>query len=744
MSDSDRGSQRVGLGTFGAAVLTGWCALVAALPLAHVIQPGRWSSTSVLVVIAILASGLLVRWLTRRRPTWLRTLLTLLAQLAVLTLLLVQTSFALSASAGVLPNSLVFTEMAGALQRAGDHVRHGAAPLESTPDLAFAVALCVAVLALVLETLIVTARAPLAAGVVVAAVGITPSVIVPGDVNLVWFVLLALTLFLLLRLQVGRIRQDDTPRPRGGLTVLVGVAALVATVAIAPGVPVAATGFGGGAAMTLSPSLRLGEDLRRPAVSDVMTLITDADRAPYLRVVTLSTFDGEVWHPDDSDTNPLSAGFGPHSWGEDVESTEQRTSVRVIGLSSAWLPLPYPATEVRGLDGNWRVMTENRTVLSRRGDAAEQTYTVDSLIVEPTADQARLATASGSTAGEHLRALPPEMPPIIAQTAQEVTAGATNDYDRLLALQTWFRSSFRYSLDTPVDEGFDGTGVEAIAAFLEQRSGYCVHFAGAFAVMARSLDIPTRIVVGYLPGRESDDEQDGSPIYRVASDQLHSWPEVYFDQLGWVSFEPTATLGVPTRFAPATSPGSATGNITETPETNPDAPASNAPSQERRDQDAGASGSSARPALDPQPVMLGVLAVVLVLLVPTLVRTVRRLRRQYAAARGDAEAAWAELRDTLLDLGLDASSAESPRQRGERLVHAYRLDPEAMHVLVAAIERARFARPSARPNGHDDLTAALRTARQGLYTRTDLRDRMTATFAPRSLLGRRVTERATA
>jgi transglutaminase-like putative cysteine protease len=52
-----------------------------------------------------------------------------------------------------------------------------------------------------------------------------------------------------------------------------------------------------------------------------------------------------------------------------------------------------------------------------------------------------------------------------------------------------------------VQEGFDGQGVDAVAAFLQAKTGYCVHFAGAFALMARSLGMPTRIVVGFLPAR---------------------------------------------------------------------------------------------------------------------------------------------------------------------------------------------------------------------------------------------------
>jgi len=152
-----------------------------------------------------------------------------------------------------------------------------------------------------------------------------------------------------------------------------------------------------------------------------------------------------------------------------------------------------------------------------------------------------------------------ELPEVIGETAAGVTADATNDYDRLIALQSWFRSQFSYSLETPVDEGFDGTGADAVARFLDVKSGYCIHFAGAFALMAESLDMEVRIVVGYLPGALTETTRGDEAVYSVSSDQLHSWPEVLFPGVGWVPFEPTASLGVPTSFSAAATAGGGSG-----------------------------------------------------------------------------------------------------------------------------------------------------------------------------------------
>src|SRR5699024_11936560 len=100
----------------------------------------------------------------------------------------------------------------------------------------------------------------------------------------------------------------------------------------------------------------------------------------------------------------------------------------------------------------------------------------------------------GGIVWDQLRAetrLPSDTPSVIGRTAERVTAGAGSNYDRAVALQDWLRSSgeFAYSEVAPVAEGYDGTGVDVIRQFLDEKRGYCVHFACAIAVIGRELGI---------------------------------------------------------------------------------------------------------------------------------------------------------------------------------------------------------------------------------------------------------------
>jgi transglutaminase-like putative cysteine protease len=104
-----------------------------------------------------------------------------------------------------------------------------------------------------------------------------------------------------------------------------------------------------------------------------------------------------------------------------------------------------------------------------------------------------------------------------------------------VSLQDWFRENFEYSTDVPA-----GHGNDAIEHFLQIRKGYCEQFATTFAVMARTLGIPSRVAVGYTPGRLRADGW-----YSVVGRNSHAWPEIWFDSIGWVGFEPTPTRSIP-------------------------------------------------------------------------------------------------------------------------------------------------------------------------------------------------------
>ncbi|MBA3778279.1 MAG: DUF4129 domain-containing protein [Chloroflexi bacterium] len=78
------------------------------------------------------------------------------------------------------------------------------------------------------------------------------------------------------------------------------------------------------------------------------------------------------------------------------------------------------------------------------------------------------------------------------------------------------------------------TSERLVDCFLRTKIGYCEYFATAMVMLLRTQEIPARIVMGYLPGRQLD---DGS--WEVDRSAAHAWVEVYFPTHGWVRFDPT-------------------------------------------------------------------------------------------------------------------------------------------------------------------------------------------------------------
>jgi hypothetical protein len=133
---------------------------------------------------------------------------------------------------------------------------------------------------------------------------------------------------------------------------------------------------------------------------------------------------------------------------------------------------------------------------------------------------------------ERYLALPSTVPDRVRQLAKAITEGKTNQYDKAKAIEAYLRT-YPYDLEIPAPP----KGRDVADYFLfDLRKGYCDYYATAMVVLARASGIPARFVSGYAPG-----EYDAANArYIVRELHAHSWAEVYFPDIGWVEFEPTA------------------------------------------------------------------------------------------------------------------------------------------------------------------------------------------------------------
>jgi len=157
-------------------------------------------------------------------------------------------------------------------------------------------------------------------------------------------------------------------------------------------------------------------------------------------------------------------------------------------------------------------------------------YTVDSRLVTPSTSELKSETLVYPDWAKAYLQRPPD-DQRIGDLARAVTQNTKTVYEKAKAIETHLKVSYRYSLDvkpspgrSPIDDFLFG-----------QKTGYCEHFASAMVLMLRGLDIPSRLVTGFLHGEWN--EYGG--YYIVRQRDAHAWVEAYFPQSGWITFDPT-------------------------------------------------------------------------------------------------------------------------------------------------------------------------------------------------------------
>src|SRR3984957_13505027 len=157
-------------------------------------------------------------------------------------------------------------------------------------------------------------------------------------------------------------------------------------------------------------------------------------------------------------------------------------------------------------------------------------YEADSDISSPAAADLRQATGNPPQFSFSYLQLP-ALDLRIPQLARQITASASNNYDKAEALERYLLSHYSYTLQlqrAPLSD--------PIANFLfVRKQGHCEYFASSMAVMLRTLGIPSRVVNGF----RSDEFNDLTGNYVVRAKDAHSWVEAYFPAYGWQTFDPT-------------------------------------------------------------------------------------------------------------------------------------------------------------------------------------------------------------
>ncbi len=484
--------------------------------------------------------------------------------------------------------------------------------------------------------------------------------------------------------------------PAVGIGIVTTLAALTlpAFVPVATGLLDGGSGTGGrsgGGSITLAnPLVNLRRDLERNENIPVLDATSDTIDPSYLRMTVLDRFDGTSWIPGEREFPAKNRANGPIPDPDGITpqtpGTESTWRLRTADtFFTSWLPVPFPTRSLSITQGDWRYDGSTLDVaIADRFAPSGIEYSAVGFSPEFDAEQLNAADTAPAAIRSPMTRVP-SLDPQVTEIARTVTAGARTDYAKAILLQRWFRSEggFSYSLDPA-----PGAGMSQLVRFLTtDKSGYCEQFAASMAVMARSLGIPARVVVGFL-----QPEEIRLGEYRFTSSDLHAWPEIYFVGSGWVRFEPTpaARTGAPPSWTRADVPAPITPSASPTtalPE----------PTTARRQRETGAEAASGSSSAPIAVAVLVLAALILLLLLPNQVR--RSRRRQRLARRSDAreevESLWRELRASAVDLRIAWPDGRSVRTVSSMLKSRLRATPDDLQLLdtlVGLVERGRYGR----------------------------------------------------
>lgn len=721
-------SRRAGPVPAATPATAGLTVVLAATALSGVVEGVRWLVFVAVATAVVVTAAVLLRSVTLPGGRPLPVVAVTAGQIAALSCLLTAV-FTRSGLLVLLPTPTALEELRLGLRDAMAQVESGVPPVEATTEMLLLITMGLGLVAIAVDVIAVSARAPAATGLVLLCVFAVPASVSDGMLPWWTFVLGAGGFALLLAVDGQRRHlawrgESSAPSDNGAGPTATAVAGAALVLALVAGSTITFIGTigrlpgggsgansGGTTGVGLKPFTSLRGQLNRQGVLELFR-VRGLDRQAYLRALTLRKYSPrEGWVPDEMNGDGPVGENLPMPPGQNNEGQRATIQVESLRFRDPWLPVYGVPTGLTGMPGGYRYDTQSGTVFNDR-PRRPGTYTEQALFPEPSADQLRSARGPDSVDPEYLRL--DGVHPRVRGLALELTDDEATRFDKVLAISNHFtEGEFTYSEQTT-----QGGSGDALVDFLfKGKTGYCEQFASSMAVLLRTIGIPSRVAIGFTPGYESGTTRV------ITTEDAHAWVEVFFPGIGWTTFDPTPLANGRSITPPYVLSGQSSPNTGLLPDDETGASASPttsaATTTPNSDRDAGAAaqttgtnrGSWLRPfALT--VLVLGLLAGAIA--GPALVRGLRRRSRLRAVAEGGpgaATAAWRELLAESWDRGMAVQSTDTVRTAASKIARQHGLDEDGrrgLRTVVGAIERSWYGAGNRTESGPDSLDTALR------------------------------------
>lgn len=282
--------------------------------------------------------------------------------------------------------------------------------------------------------------------------------------------------------------------------------------------------------------------------------VTDAERDPGRYIVlnvaapgpdvwragTLDRWDGRAWRRSPEPvpgTPPRASPAYVRGLGDPFVGERFRQRITIRAPAAAVLVAAPAPTLVELDDGAVRPGVDG-TLFPRPVLGEGASYVVDSLRPQAGLSALRSRDPEGDDLPPMLGRLYLQLPAVSARVrtrAADITATAANAYDKTVALERWLAENT--TVRTKVSAVADGQDVVDAVVF-GGAPGSPARSATAMVVMLRSVGVPARLAVGFLPGRRSL-LGDG---FVVRANDSHTWVEAWFPEGGWQRFDPSGRI----------------------------------------------------------------------------------------------------------------------------------------------------------------------------------------------------------
>ncbi|QIX25405.1 transglutaminase domain-containing protein [Nocardioides sp. JQ2195] len=267
-----------------------------------------------------------------------------------------------------------------------------------------------------------------------------------------------------------------------------------------------------------------------------------------IRLATMDLYDGNVYSVSEGSAQFVHAGqeILPSEFSGSETPVDELT-FRIVGYSGVWVPgggdlrgVTFAGDDEEGLAAGLFFNPATGTALTTAGVGEGTTYTVD--VARPSLSAAESKELPADLEPDRSFRMPENTARVdaVSNKVAEFVGDAVTPMEQLRQIESRFRQDGFFANGT--DEGvpsYAGHTVTRISQLLESQSQQMIgddeQYAVAFALMARDLDLPARVVMGFHP----DTGTSGSAPLAITGDDAHVWVEVLFGDAGWVTFDPT-------------------------------------------------------------------------------------------------------------------------------------------------------------------------------------------------------------